>query len=149
MLKTWDTLPYFGLNGLSIALVIPSPPLIKFASNTRPRSKLGGTTLNRREGGGQFISDSSDLKQEGSFFSSKCLNIFPTGYGCLSHPYVYSRIVPNHFSTGWNALYFLHLRKEVVIKKQYFLSLRVQNGQTKTAVFATFVYVVICKKLGF
>ena len=31
--------------------MIPPPPLIKVASNTRPCSKLGGTTLQRREEG--------------------------------------------------------------------------------------------------
>ena len=35
-------------------LVIPPPPLIKVASNTRPCSKRGGTTLNWREEGGQY-----------------------------------------------------------------------------------------------
>ena len=35
-------------------LVIPPPPLIKVASNTRPYSKPGGTTLNGREEGGQY-----------------------------------------------------------------------------------------------
>ena len=35
-------------------LVIPPAPLIKVASNTRPYSKLGGTTLNGREEGGQY-----------------------------------------------------------------------------------------------
>ena len=37
-----------------LVLVIPPPPLIKVASNTRPCSKLGGTTLNGREEGGQY-----------------------------------------------------------------------------------------------
>ena len=32
----------------------PPPPLIKVASNTRPYSKLGTTTLNGREEGGQY-----------------------------------------------------------------------------------------------
>ena len=36
-----------------LVLVTPPPPIIKFASNTRPCSKLGGTTLNWREEGGQ------------------------------------------------------------------------------------------------
>ena len=36
-----------------LVLVIPTPPLIKVASNTRPYSKRGGTTLNWREEGGQ------------------------------------------------------------------------------------------------
>ena len=53
-------------------LVIPPPPLIKVASNTRPCSKLGGTTLNGMEEGGQYISHRpvtrSDLKQERSVF---------------------------------------------------------------------------------
>ena len=44
-----------------LVLVIPPPPLIKVASNTRPCSKLGGTTLNRREEGGQYyISQTCD-----------------------------------------------------------------------------------------
>ena len=37
-----------------LVLVIPPPPLIKVASNTRPYSKRGGTTLNWREEGGQY-----------------------------------------------------------------------------------------------
>ena len=44
-----------------LVLVIPPPPLIKVASNTRPCSKLGGTTLNWREEGGQYyISQTCD-----------------------------------------------------------------------------------------
>ena len=44
-----------------LVLVIPPPPLIKVASNTRPYSKLGGTTLNGREEGGQYyISQTCD-----------------------------------------------------------------------------------------
>ena len=35
-----------------LVLVIPLPPLMKVASNTRPYSKLGGTTLNGRKEGG-------------------------------------------------------------------------------------------------
>ena len=51
----------------------PRPPLIKVASNKRPCLKLGGTTLNEREEGGQYyISQTcdlrSDLKEERSFF---------------------------------------------------------------------------------
>ena len=51
----------------------PRPPLIKVASNKRPCLKLGGTTLNGREEGGQYyISQTrdlrSDLKEERSFF---------------------------------------------------------------------------------
>ena len=58
-----------------LVLVIPPPSLIKVASNRRPYSKLGGTTLNGREEGGQYyiyISHTpvnrSDLQQERSFF---------------------------------------------------------------------------------
>ena len=47
-----------------LVLVIPPPPLIKVASNTRPYSKLGGTTLNGREEGGQYyISHTRDQER--------------------------------------------------------------------------------------
>ena len=47
-----------------LVLVIPPPPLIKVASNTRPYSKLGGTTLNGREEGGQYyISQTCDKER--------------------------------------------------------------------------------------
>ena len=61
----------------------PPPPLIKVASNTRPYSKLGGTTLNGREEGGQYhISKTCDKARFAArkvFFSLECLNIFATG----------------------------------------------------------------------
>ena len=61
-------------------LVIPPPPLIKVASNTRPYSKLGGTTLNGREEGGQYyISQTCDQERFEArkvVFSWECLNIF-------------------------------------------------------------------------
>ena len=64
-------------------LVIPPPPLIKVASNTRPYSKLGGTTLNGREEGGQYyISQTCDQERFEArkvVFSWECLNIFATG----------------------------------------------------------------------
>ena len=56
--STWDTVPYFGLNGIPMILFLwsPPPPLIKVASNTIQSSKLGRTTLNEgEEGGGYFI----------------------------------------------------------------------------------------------
>ena len=37
-----------------LVLVIPPSPVIKVASNTRPCSKLGGTTLNGRKDEGQY-----------------------------------------------------------------------------------------------
>ena len=65
-------------------VVIPPPPLIKVASNTRPCSKLGGTTLNGREEGGQYyISQTCDQQRfEGRkvVFSRECLNTFATGF---------------------------------------------------------------------
>ena len=61
----------------------PPPPLIKVASNTRPYSKLGGTTLNGREEGGQYhISKTCDQARFAArkvLFSLECLNIFATG----------------------------------------------------------------------
>ena len=54
-----------------LVLVVPTPPLIRVASNTRPCSKLGGTTLNGKEEGGQYYISQTcdqDLKQERSFF---------------------------------------------------------------------------------
>ena len=62
-------------------LVIPPPPLIKVASNTRPYSKLGGTTLSGREEGGQY--DISQTCDQERFEARKCLNIF--GFGCSIH----------------------------------------------------------------
>ena len=48
----------------NLVLVIPPPPLSKAASNTRPCSKLGGTTLNGREEGGQYyISQTCDQQR--------------------------------------------------------------------------------------
>ena len=44
--------------------VIPPSPLIKVVSNTRPYSKLGGSTLNGREEGGQYyISQTCDQQR--------------------------------------------------------------------------------------
>ena len=55
-----------------LVLVIPPPPIIKVASNARPYSKLGGTTLNGREEGGQYYilqtCDQERFEQERSFF---------------------------------------------------------------------------------
>ena len=55
-----DSLTYLGLNSLSMILCFWSPPpprltasYVKVASNTRPFSKLGGTTLNGGEEGGE------------------------------------------------------------------------------------------------
>ena len=66
-----------------LVLVIPPPLLIKVASSTRPCSKLGGTTLNGREEGGQYyISQTCDQERfeaRKAVFSWECFNIFATG----------------------------------------------------------------------
>ena len=66
-----------------LVLVIPPPPFVKVASNTRPYSKLGGTTLNGKEEGGQYhISQTYDQERFEArkvAFSLECLNIFATG----------------------------------------------------------------------
>ena len=55
-----------------LVLVTPPPPLFKVASNTRPCSKLGGTTLNGGRRGVTILSHRpvtrSDLKQDRLFF---------------------------------------------------------------------------------
>ena len=55
-----------------LVLVTPPPPLFKVASNTRPCSKLGGTTLNGGRRGVSILSHrlvtSSNLKQDRLFF---------------------------------------------------------------------------------
>ena len=85
--STRDTVPYFGINGLSMILCLWSPlhGLIKVASNTRPCSNLGGTTLNGREEGGQYYfsqtCDQERFEARKVGFSWECLNIFATG--CL------------------------------------------------------------------
>ena len=63
-----------------LVLVIPPPPLIKVASNTRPCSKLGGTTLNGREEGGQYyisqtLNDQQQFEARKLVFSWACLDI--------------------------------------------------------------------------
>ena len=81
--STWDTVPYFGLNGLSMILCLWTPLHPKVASNTRPYSKLGGTTLNGREEGGQYyILQTCDLgrfEARKVVFPWECLIIFATG----------------------------------------------------------------------
>ena len=66
-----------------LVLVIPPPPLIKVASNTRPYSKLGGITLNGKEGGGQYYilqtCDHERFEARKVVFSWECLNIFASG----------------------------------------------------------------------
>ena len=69
-----------------LVLVIPPPPLIKVASNTRPYSKLGGTTLNGREEEGQYYilqtCDQERFEARKVVFPWECLIIFATGCSC-------------------------------------------------------------------
>ena len=71
-----------------LVLVIPPPPLIKVASNTRPCTKLGGTTLNGMEEGGQYyISQTCGWQRFEArkvVFSSECLKIFAAGCNIVS-----------------------------------------------------------------
>ena len=66
-----------------LLLVTPPPPLIKVASNTRPYSKRGGTTLNGREEGGQYYilqtCDQERFEARKVVFPWECLIIFATG----------------------------------------------------------------------
>ena len=98
-------------------LVIPPPPLIKVASNTRPYSKLGGTTLNGREEGGQYyISQTCDQERFEArkvVFSWECLNIFATGCLSPSYPYNRSARLVNGVKCG-----ALLAPKEIVIKNR-------------------------------
>ena len=83
-------------------LVIPPPPLIKVASNTRPYSKLGGTTLNGREEGVQYYilqtCDQEWFEARKVVFPWECLNIFATGCS-YSYSYPLSKWSQN-FSQG-------------------------------------------------
>ena len=93
--------------------------LIKVASNKRPCSKRGGTTLNGREEGGQYYilqtCDQERFEARKVVFPWECLIIFATG--CLSPSYPYSRgaRLLNGVKRG-----ALLASKEVVIKKTVF-----------------------------
>ena len=71
-----------------LVLVNPPPPLIKVASNTGPYSKLGGTTLNGREEGGQYYiletCDQERFEARKVVFPCECLIIFATGCSSTS-----------------------------------------------------------------
>ena len=72
-----------------LVLVIPPPPLIKVASNTRPYSKRGGTTLNWREEGGQYYilqtCDQERFEARKVVFPWECFIIFATGCSSFYH----------------------------------------------------------------
>ena len=104
----------------------------------------------REEGGRYSVSlrpvTRSDLKQERSFFWWECLDSFATG--CLSPSYAYTFGARSLNGVKPGALF----APKKVVQKTVFHFLRfacLKNGETKTAVFGPFVYVVICKELGF
>ena len=72
-----------------LVLVIPPPPLIKVASNTRPYSKREGTTLNWREEGGQYYilqtCDQERFEARKVVFPWECFIIFATGCSSFYH----------------------------------------------------------------
>ena len=72
-----------------LVLVIPPPPLIKVASNTRPYSKLGGTTLNGREEGGQYYilqtCDQERFEARKVVFPREGFIIFATGCSSIQN----------------------------------------------------------------
>ena len=113
-----------------LVLAIPPPPLIKVASNTRPYSKLKGTTLNLEGGGRREVSiifyrpvTKSDLKRERSFFRESVSSFLQLVVACTSpqaistspKPFLISRIVYNP-SVIW-----------ISPKKQHLLVRQVKN----------------------
>ena len=96
----WHTWPVHDL------VLVMAPPLIKVASNTRPGSKLGGTTLNRREEGGQYLIShrpmtSSNLKQERSFFHGRASTFLQLVIWVLHT----SKAVVHDYQTWWNMVH--------------------------------------------
>ena len=75
-----------------LVLVTPPPPLFKVASNTRPCSKLGGTTLNGGEEGGHYLSHrpvtSSDLKQGRLFFCESLSTFLQLVVACIGPQFI-------------------------------------------------------------
>ena len=103
-----------------LVLVIPPPPLIKVASNTRPYSKLGGTTLNGREEGGQYYilqtCDQERFEARKVVFPWECLIIFATGCS-----FIYER-----------ENYFIHANKAyfaVLLESLSFMYMYIGNGK--------------------
>ena len=77
MQKYWRHCTVFWRKWLvhDLVLVTPPPPLFKVACNTRPCSKLGGTTLKGGRGKVSMLSHrpvtTSDLKQDRLFFRER------------------------------------------------------------------------------
>ena len=91
--KVLDTLTVFWHKWPvdDLALVIPLHPLSKLLAVQKPCSKLGGTTLNGREEGGQYyISQTCDqerLEARKVIFSWECFDSFATGCSFIWHCY--------------------------------------------------------------
>ena len=89
--STWDTVPYFGFNGLSMILCL-WPPLHPFTKLLAIQDQRMNN-FEWGEGGGEyFISQTCDeqrFEARQVVFLWECLNIFVTG--CLSPSYLYSR----------------------------------------------------------
>ena len=85
--STWDTVPYVGINGLSIILCLWSPlhllsKLLAIEDHTQNLGEqlwMGGR---REEGGQYYISQTCDQERFAArkvIFSWECLNIFAAG----------------------------------------------------------------------
>ena len=85
--STWDTVPYVGINGLSMILCLwsplhPLPKLLAIEDHTQNLGEqlwMGGR---REEGGWYYISQTCDQERFAArkvIFSWECLNVFATG----------------------------------------------------------------------
>ena len=91
--NTWNTVPYLGLNGLSIilclwSLLIPLSKLLAIQAhvqNMKEQLWMEGRELVSVIP--QRSVTSSDLQQERPVFLSECLNIFATGFCFLENLY--------------------------------------------------------------
>ena len=75
-------------------LLVMAPPLIKVASNTRPGSKLGGTTLNGREEGSQCYISQVVFHGHTSTFLQLVIWVLHT-----------SKAMVHDYQTGWNMVH--------------------------------------------
>ena len=123
-------------------LVIPPPPLIKVASNTRPCSKLGGTTLNGREEGGQYyISQTCDQERFEArkvVFSWECLNIFATGCSSVTWLRLFSAWIPRDWVSETHLTFFSRSIRDPVYFHQ---TSKTSTGQNERHLQANFFLV--------
>ena len=102
----------------------PPPPLIKVASNTRPYSKLGGTTLNGREEEGQYyISQTCDQERFEArkvVFSWECLNISATGYSKPPESWSLNWFMVSHERVKWMVNGITELRVPILASLNFF-----------------------------